>query len=111
VARSPPRSTLRRITASLGTESNATHTREVRVKDGKRTYPRVKKSVDVPWEEWIGVHLDKLEPEERNRVYKMLDLKVLGHRDGNLEVKWALGGDPCGDNEPLPPGNYRTGDR
>jgi hypothetical protein len=56
-------------------------------------------------------HLDKLEPEERNRVYKMLDLKVLGHRDGNLEVKWALGGDPCGDNEPLPPGNYRTGDR
>ena len=28
-----------------------THTREVRVKDGKRTYPRVKKSVDVPWDE------------------------------------------------------------
>ena len=56
-------------------------------------------------------HLDKLEPEERNRVYKMLNLKVLAHRDGNLEVKWALGGDPCGDNEPLPPGNYRTGDR
>ena len=47
--------TPRRITASLGTVSSATHTREVRVKDGKRTYPRVKKSVDVPWEEWIGV--------------------------------------------------------
>ena len=28
-----------------------TYTREVRVKDGKRTYPRVKKSVDVPWDE------------------------------------------------------------
>jgi site-specific DNA recombinase len=53
-------------------------------------------------------HLDKLEPEERNRVYKMLDLKFLAHRDGNLEVKWALGGDPCGDNEPLPPDSSRT---
>jgi DNA invertase Pin-like site-specific DNA recombinase len=32
-----------------------THSREVRVKDGKKTYPRVKKSVDAPREEWIGV--------------------------------------------------------
>jgi hypothetical protein len=53
-------------------------------------------------------HLDKLEPEERNRVYRMLDLKVLAHRDGNLEVKWALSGDPCGDNEPLPLDSSRT---
>jgi site-specific DNA recombinase len=52
--------------------------------------------------------LDKLEPEERNRVYKMLDLKVLAQKDGNLEVTWALGGDPCGDNEPLPPDSSRT---
>lgn len=32
-----------------------THTREVRVKDGKKTYPTIKKSVDVPRKEWIGV--------------------------------------------------------
>lgn len=32
-----------------------THTREVRIKDGKKAYPRIKKSVDVPREEWIGV--------------------------------------------------------
>jgi site-specific DNA recombinase len=32
-----------------------THSREVRVKDGKKTYPRVKKSVEAPREEWIGV--------------------------------------------------------
>jgi site-specific DNA recombinase len=32
-----------------------THSREVRVKDGKKTYPRVRKSVDAPREEWIGV--------------------------------------------------------
>jgi hypothetical protein len=50
-------------------------------------------------------HLDNLEPEKRNRVYKMLDLKVLAHEDGNLEVKWTLGADLCGDNEPLPPGS------
>ena len=53
-------------------------------------------------------HLDKLEPEERNRVYKMLDLKVLAHEDGNLEVKWTLGADLCGDNEPLPLDSSRT---
>ena len=53
-------------------------------------------------------HLDSLEPRERNRVYNMLDLKVLAQEDGNLEVKWALGGTPCRDNEPLPPGSCRT---
>jgi site-specific DNA recombinase len=53
-------------------------------------------------------HLDNLEPEERNRVYKMLDLKVLVQEDGNLEVKWVLGGNPCRDNEPLLPGSCRT---
>ena len=53
-------------------------------------------------------HLDRLKPEERNRVYKMLDLRVLAHEDGNLEVKWALGGGLCRDNEPLPPGNCHT---
>jgi hypothetical protein len=53
-------------------------------------------------------HLDHLELEERNRVYKMLDLEVLAHENGSLEVKWALGGDLCRDNEPLPPGSSRT---
>lgn len=32
-----------------------THTSEVRIKDGKKTYPRIKKSVPVSQEEWIGV--------------------------------------------------------
>jgi hypothetical protein len=27
-------------------------------------------------------HLDNLEPEERNRVYQLLDLKLLAHEDG-----------------------------
>jgi hypothetical protein len=52
-------------------------------------------------------HLGNLEPEERNRVYKMLDLKILAQQDGNLEVKWVLGGNPCRDNEPLLPGSSR----
>jgi hypothetical protein len=47
-------------------------------------------------------HLDALEPDERNRVYKMLDLTVLAHENGSLELKWALGADLCRDNEPLP---------
>jgi hypothetical protein len=45
--------------------------------------------------------LGGLKPEGRNRIYKMLDLTVLAHGNGNLEVKWALGGDLCRDNEPL----------
>jgi site-specific DNA recombinase len=59
----------------------------------------------------VPEQLDALEPKERNRIYKMLDLTVLAHKNGSLELKWALGPDPCGDNEPLPPGNYRTRDR
>ena len=55
--------------------------------------------------------LNDLEPEERNRTYKMHDLTVLAHEDGSLELNWALGSDLCRDNEPLPPGNYRTRDR
>jgi len=31
----------------------------------------------------------------------MLDLTVLAHESGSMEIKWALGADPCGDNEPL----------
>jgi hypothetical protein len=29
-------------------------------------------------------HLSNLEPEKRNGVYKMLDLKVLAHEDGSF---------------------------
>ncbi len=50
----------------------------------------------------VPEQLDTLEPEERNRVYKMLDLTVLAHENGNLELTWALGADPCRDNEPPP---------
>jgi hypothetical protein len=51
---------------------------------------------------------DELKPEERNRVYKLLGLKVLARENGDFEVKWALGGAPCGDNEPLLLGSCRT---
>lgn len=56
-------------------------------------------------------NLDKLEPEERNRVYKMLNLIVLAHANDNLEVTWVLGGDPCRDNATTPPGSFRIRDR
>jgi hypothetical protein len=52
--------------------------------------------------------LDALEPDERNRVYKMLNLTVRAHGNGSLELTWALGADLCGDNEPLPPDSCRT---
>jgi site-specific DNA recombinase len=32
-----------------------THTQEVRIKNGKKTYPRIKKTVEAPREDWIGV--------------------------------------------------------
>ena len=31
-------------------------------------------------------------------VHKVLNLRVLAHTNDRLEVKWALGGDPCRDN-------------
>jgi hypothetical protein len=49
----------------------------------------------------VPEQLEALEPDERNRVYKMLRLTVLAHEDGKLEASWTLGGDPCRDNEPL----------
>jgi hypothetical protein len=45
--------------------------------------------------------LDELEPEERNRVYKMLGLTVLAHGDGSLEAKWAVDETLCRDNVTL----------
>ena len=33
-------------------------------------------------------HLDNLESEQRNRVYKVLDLKLLAHEDG---TSWSSG--------------------
>jgi hypothetical protein len=52
---------------------------------------------------WIvPEHLDGLEPVERNRIYKILDLTVLAHENGSLELKWTLGADLCRNNEPLP---------
>jgi hypothetical protein len=56
----------------------------------------------------VPERLDALEPEERNRVYRMLDLTVLPYEDGNLEAKWVPGADLCRDNEPLLPGSCRT---
>jgi site-specific DNA recombinase len=58
----------------------------------------------------VPEQLDALEPEERNPIYKMLDLTVLAQEDGSLELKWALGSDLCRDNAPPPPGNCRTRD-
>jgi hypothetical protein len=52
--------------------------------------------------------LDELEPEERNRVYKMLGLTVLAHGDGSLEAKWAVDETLCRDNVTLPPDSCRT---
>ena len=56
----------------------------------------------------MNTAVDELEPEERNRVYKMLGLTVLAHGDGSLEAKWAFDEDPCRDNVTLPPGSCRT---
>ena len=52
--------------------------------------------------------LDELEPEERNRVYRMLGLTVLAYEDNKLEARWALNEALCRDNVTLPPGSCRT---
>jgi site-specific DNA recombinase len=52
--------------------------------------------------------LDELEPEERNRVYRMLGLTVLAYEDNKLEARWAFDEALCRDNVTLPPGSCRT---
>lgn len=54
-----------------------------------------------------AAHIERLEPGERNQIYKMLDITVLAHDSGSLDLKWALGAAPCRDNEPRLPGGYR----
>jgi site-specific DNA recombinase len=92
-----------------------TYTQEVRVKDGKKTWAarvdqleRDREALLNHYSRIVPEHLDGLEPRERNRVYKMLNLTVLAHENGSLELKWALGADLCRDIEPLPPGGCRT---
>ena len=55
--------------------------------------------------------LDELEPEERNRIYRMLGLTVLAYEDKKLEAKWAFDEILCRDNVTLPPGDCRTAGR
>src|SRR5918998_3012974 len=55
--------------------------------------------------------LDELEPEERNRIYRMLGLTVLAYEDKKLEARWAFDAVLCGDNVTLPPGDCRTAGR
>ena len=40
----------------------------------------------------VPKQLDLLLPEERHRVYGMLNLSVIGYRDGSIELTWAYEG-------------------
>ena len=46
--------------------------------------------------------LAELAPEERNRVYKLMNLRVFAGRDNALTVDWGC------NVSPLPPGGCRT---
>jgi hypothetical protein len=56
----------------------------------------------------VPEQLDALEPNERNRVYKMLGLTVMAYEDGKLEAKWTFDQALCRDNVTLLPGSCRT---
>jgi hypothetical protein len=82
-----------------------------RIRDSCSRIERLERDRDALLDHYSQVAaegLDRLEPEERNRVYKMLGLTVLAHGNGDLEVKWALGGDLCRDNVTSPPGSCYT---
>jgi site-specific DNA recombinase len=57
----------------------------------------------------VPTHIDGLSPEERHRIYKMMNLSLLGHRDGTLEISWAYDGGQShrSNGEPTPPGSLR----
>ena len=58
----------------------------------------------------VPAQLDILPPEKRHRIYKMMNVSVLGHRDSSLEITWAYDGGQShrSNGEATLPGSCRT---
>jgi hypothetical protein len=69
-----------------------------RLKDMERS----KETLISHYASFVPSSLQELTPEERRRVYRMMHLRVLAHRDDTLIADWG-----CND-VPLPPGDCRT---
>ena len=76
----------------------ATRSRRSRLEDIERT----KDDLISYYSSLVPSGLRELSPEERRHVYRMMHLRVSAHRDDTLIADWG-----CND-EPLPPGGYRT---
>ncbi len=53
----------------------------------ERGYPNRRKNVT----QRVPAQQDDLPSEKRHRIYKMMNLSVIGHGDGSLEVTWPYG--------------------
>jgi site-specific DNA recombinase len=76
----------------------AAHSRLARLKDIERS----KEELITHYASLVPQALDQLSSEEKNRVYKMMHLRVLAQRDGTLIVDWGC------NVLPQPPDSCRT---
>jgi hypothetical protein len=76
----------------------AARSRRSRLKDIERS----KETLISHYASLVPSGLQELTPDERRRVYRMMHLRVLAHRDDTLIADWG-----CND-VPLPPGSSRT---
>ena len=79
---------LNRATETAESELERLRNRQSRIRELERDRDALLESYATI----IPEQLDALLPEERHRIYKMLNLCVIGHRDGGMEITWAWEG-------------------
>ncbi len=89
---------LQEARAAAEDQLEAARSRLSRLKDIERS----KDEILSHYASLVPQGLAELSSEERNRVYRMMHLRVLAHRDDTLIADWGCNGGP------LPPGSCRT---
>jgi site-specific DNA recombinase len=89
---------LEAVRVAAENQLEAARSRLARLKDLERS----KDALISHYASLVPQALSGLSSEEKNQVYKTMHLHVLAQRDGTLIADWG-----CND-EPLPPGSYRT---
>ena len=97
---------LNRATETAESELERLRNRQPRIRELERDRDALLES----YARIIPEQLDVLLPEERHRIYKMLNLSVTGYQDGSVELTWAYKG-PSQDRSndaSIPPGSSKT---
>lgn len=89
---------LEKLRAAAEGQLEAARSRLAQLKDIERS----KEELISHYASLVPQALSELSSEEKNRIYKMMQLKVFAQRDGTLIADWGC------NVLPLPPGSCRT---